>query len=913
MDSLHEVANRQLEEDCYEVMSYKLPDSDSNGMAYSGIMFDIRTKNDPLEILTLEIDVRLSEVTDFNVQVYSTNGGFVQKLDDENAWTLLANVEAIPSPDNSGTIIIPHRAFKNISLDANQRISLYIHMKGAWIKNKANGLVTTAEKAAEGKDFVTYAGLGTEGLFPATEVDTTDPQFAGKIHYRKPKSCDSESRTAVYLQFVAGPSFEVGSRSAISEGIQGVALASLMKEPWFADKASVDSLEVIQNTETSMESFKNQGCPWSVCYQCTTKLTFSHSSLLSEGELYYNVFRYADAIERELKADLGSDDFLYNGMKSALLDISLTIEGLPERKSLSNEHEEYLANGLVTFFQDSTTRFVTVFDSEVSVSDFVRNLRYRRDLSGSVAIEGTLYGGRSAAVDKKELLVQAQSSLDNEQPLLLQTLKLGAPFPLSDDLPDEVAAFFEALSGARGSVTEQDSPDSDWGGVPSSSINDSGHGITGTSTNDRNIGGNGGLDGATDKLVDKASGSPILLIVAGVIGGVVFVATIYYFFRGYYLRRKYQEDREAYRKKSKAERKLKRLSKDDSCDTLRKDAQKALEELGEEKDKDTPPESARPKSGDVDAALKDMREKEAKKKKKKSRSDSRRDTSSLPDMESMRRERSRSRSSERSSEKPSLLTSFLEEGKSKRKPGSRLSGTRSLDGDDFRRSAPARAFSDGPKSHSGDIPERKIAKSHSSDDLDQIRQSLNRRNKISPRSERRKMSELRQSRSSHARSFSGDLSGMAMRPSSRSKSGSGLSHSAHARPTGLDPGAGLYGSASPRRGTRKTRSGDVSSMRQSRSIDSASLRQNRSIDSNSTRQDRSIRLRDSLAVDGTRRGGRRRDASGMDGSQHRERGTPAQGTIPAKAKSGIEIEGSQHRERGVPARGTPSRAKSGNF
>ena len=257
---------------------------------------------------------------------------------------------------------------------------------------------------------------------------------------------------------------------------------------------------------------------------------------------------------------------------------------------------------------------------------------------------------------------------------------------------------------------------------------------------------------------------------------------------------------------------------------------------------------------------------------------------------------------------------------------------------------PARAVSDRPRpssQNSGVGPDRNIDRSQSAKDLENIRQNLQKRN--SPRGERLKIPDGKQGRTVPGRSASADLSGVSSRPvskSSHTRSFSGdldprASRSAHARSFGGE-GTGLYGSATPRRGTRQgakeeagptrrapdrsqsydpksrpageirrgvpaaSRSGDLFAMRQSRANDLSGMRQG-SADSRSSH----ARGTPSPSPDQMRRG-RKRDGPPPPGTP--QNGVPAS-RAPPRAKS---FEG-QPPQPPQTNRGAPRRTKSGDF
>ena len=167
MATFAEEAGRQLRDSCFDLSTFETPYSnDDRGVSYSGIMFDLFTKSE-LEILTLEIDVRLAEVTDFHVEVYTTAGGFLAKINNPSEWTLVAKTEAIIS--SGGGIIIPQRAFENIQVGARERISFYVQMRGPWIENQAQALIKTGEMSV-GSLFWKGVCFHTRGCYSSLQL-----------------------------------------------------------------------------------------------------------------------------------------------------------------------------------------------------------------------------------------------------------------------------------------------------------------------------------------------------------------------------------------------------------------------------------------------------------------------------------------------------------------------------------------------------------------------------------------------------------------------------------------------------------------------------------------------------------------------------------------------------------------------
>lgn len=153
-------------------------------------MFAMQTRDKPIDIQTLELDLRLSGASDLRIEVYtSTAGNFQLTVNNEYAWELVANTSVVPIPGGGGGLI-PATDFTPVSMAAGERRSFYITMHGPYIDHTVNALDKIGELAFSTEDFNIYTGAGlTEYKFPS-EIDTlVQPKFAGVVHYTIPSSC----------------------------------------------------------------------------------------------------------------------------------------------------------------------------------------------------------------------------------------------------------------------------------------------------------------------------------------------------------------------------------------------------------------------------------------------------------------------------------------------------------------------------------------------------------------------------------------------------------------------------------------------------------------------------------------------------------------------------------------------------
>jgi hypothetical protein len=175
---------------------------------FVGIMFSVFAKT-PLDILTMELDIRFGDNTDLSVEVYTYKGRYDLIFNDPIFWTLIANTTAVPAPEGTGAII-PVSDFDNVSIGQNERRSFYITMKAPILQYNVDALVKTDEVALQTTDIELLAGVGfSEYKFPEAINTLVDPQFTGVLHYAYKSTCGQVSST-VYYEFILNEKLLVG-------------------------------------------------------------------------------------------------------------------------------------------------------------------------------------------------------------------------------------------------------------------------------------------------------------------------------------------------------------------------------------------------------------------------------------------------------------------------------------------------------------------------------------------------------------------------------------------------------------------------------------------------------------------------------------------------------------------------------
>lgn len=126
--------------------------------AYSGIMFDVSSRRD-MELIAMEIDIRLDQATTLDVEIFTTAGSFLANIHNESMWTKLADSKATVAPDGRG-IIVPEKDFTPLKMKEREKRSFYIQMKGPWIDIRAEALDKTGELQQQSDDLTVFVGVG---------------------------------------------------------------------------------------------------------------------------------------------------------------------------------------------------------------------------------------------------------------------------------------------------------------------------------------------------------------------------------------------------------------------------------------------------------------------------------------------------------------------------------------------------------------------------------------------------------------------------------------------------------------------------------------------------------------------------------------------------------------------------------
>ena len=224
---------------CRDFLSLSTPfNEEDQVIPYFGMMFSLDAFETPLEITTLELDLRhdVVSMTDPSIVVYVYPGSFETVVSNQSAWTVVANTTVQPITNiTTGEIIshiIPASTFHTFPVEAESRVSLYITMNGPYLDNTVYALDKTGEVAITGDQFDINTGAGFSAPnFPLEGIDkTTAPKFAGTVHYRVVGSCPDDTTatekatvtTTVMYYYMANRELSDDIYSAATAGIENV-------------------------------------------------------------------------------------------------------------------------------------------------------------------------------------------------------------------------------------------------------------------------------------------------------------------------------------------------------------------------------------------------------------------------------------------------------------------------------------------------------------------------------------------------------------------------------------------------------------------------------------------------------------------------------------------------------------------
>jgi hypothetical protein len=428
--------------------------------AYEGIMFEVFSKGDPLEILTLEINVRLDNTSDLFIEVYSLTGKYELVMDDESAWTLHAQTTAVPAPEGNG-VIIPRQHFTPIRMEAMERRSLYVRMNGPWIENNVDALMKTGEIFMKAPDLVFYTGIGLNSKFPSDFDKKVDPQFSGVIYYLKEHTCDKTAKETTanfeFLIMLPVTRFLMNEVDRIiNEALDSqITISSKLKQ--FTVEYGFKRLKMATSKAIPFTST----CPmdWESCGNAavSTTVSFVHSDTLDSRLVLEELYTLNDVIGQALIDDLKLTQIMPVGMETVWADFEIIVRGVPQGQTM-----DAMQQGL---FKDSMLQFLSTTVAARSSYLEIYNVQVKEqttdgDISNSessIQLRGTVSGAQHVLLPLENFPLQIESGLEENKGFYLSLLRATVSRPYTVD-DAGLSKYFDSVSSVEGRFVVGDDP-----------------------------------------------------------------------------------------------------------------------------------------------------------------------------------------------------------------------------------------------------------------------------------------------------------------------------------------------------------------------------------------------------------------------------------------------------------------------
>jgi hypothetical protein len=221
---------------------------------YVGMMFSIFSKN-PLEILTMELDIQFGDNTDLSVEVYTYEGRYDLVYNVPIVWRMIANTTAVPAPEEGTGVIIPVNEFDTVSMGRMERRSFYITMRTPVLDYNVAALAKTNEVALQTADMDLLVGVGfSEYKFPEAIDPRVDPQFTGVIHYARKTTCGKVSTSVDYL-FILDEQLRIGVLGDLTSFVDAAVTDIMLQDSGLQVYQEVHGLQKDGDAQTAAEVY----------------------------------------------------------------------------------------------------------------------------------------------------------------------------------------------------------------------------------------------------------------------------------------------------------------------------------------------------------------------------------------------------------------------------------------------------------------------------------------------------------------------------------------------------------------------------------------------------------------------------------------------------------------------------------
>lgn len=267
--------------------------NDSRRPPFHGIMFEVLPRAE-MELVTIELDIRVDETSDLSVQVYTLNGSYLL-LDayDGSRWTRVANTKLVPIAGGSTAIIRTHE-FEPIQLGLRERRSFYITMTGPHIDYIAEALQRPGSLQKRTDELEMFVGSGfDQHNFPGTVNRNLSPQFAGMLHFNRRAPCNGMTTTTVEFRILVDQIGTSELMTQISPYVDTAVRRTLENIAQLQSLVTKFSLGVSLEARTARASFTGTLIVLQLAIECFIDVSFSCTRL---GDVKDHVLRNGDSV-----------------------------------------------------------------------------------------------------------------------------------------------------------------------------------------------------------------------------------------------------------------------------------------------------------------------------------------------------------------------------------------------------------------------------------------------------------------------------------------------------------------------------------------------------------------------------------------------------------------------------------------
>jgi len=417
----------------------------------TGMMFYFSSREKPIIVTTLEVDIRDDLANgDLHVEVYTTvDDQFYKGLfRDGKYWGKVADTTLIqhPDPTQSHRYLIPSYDFAPIRMNAKARHTLYVRMNGQFIDLTTNNFVQVNEIGESGSNLHVHAGYcipNNAALWPFKLNEDRAPIFAGKFYTDVESTfCDFTPTTETAIEFVyvldsngAGLEF-----SNLEEDIDVFAQDMILDDTRLVDYIAEHELKISPKKSARAFFRRYEGdCPdeWIFCEAFVAKIFYEHLETLTPSELRAQIYKHEPYMAEMVVNYLPSTQRIHRaGLTGEQASFQIRLQNTAPRQ-LDTVQLNFLYSELLSFFKEEIpAEKAVVYDMRVTEQSVLSG---RRGLRGGATrslgpgdellLDGYFEGARTDLEEGKDFAERIDSTLQEKGDKFLSYMKfeLGLP------------------------------------------------------------------------------------------------------------------------------------------------------------------------------------------------------------------------------------------------------------------------------------------------------------------------------------------------------------------------------------------------------------------------------------------------------------------------------------------------------